>query len=120
MIAGGFWGPNKDDLLHIRKQISQDPVPLREVINSQKFKNTFGAIEGEQLKTSPKSFDKEDPSIDLLRYKQFILRRDFSETQVLSPDFAKTVSDGFHQMRPFFDYMTDILTTDLNGMSLVE
>lgn len=120
MIAGGFWGPNKDDLLHIRKQISQDPDPLRAVINADDFKKTFGAIDGEQLKTSPKGFDKEDPAIDLLRYKQFILRRDYTQAQVLSPDFAKTVSEGFKEMRPFLDYMTDILTTDLNGMSLVD
>lgn len=120
MIAGGFWGPNKEDLLHIRKQISQDPEPLRQVIESTTFKKTFGVIDGEQLKTAPKGFDKEHPAIDLLRYKQFVLRRDLTEAQVLSPDFAKTISDGFREMRPFFDYMSDILTSDLNGMSLVD
>ena len=35
-------------------------------------------------------------------------------------DNRRNLSDGFREMRPFFDYMTDILTTDLNGMSLVE
>ncbi len=119
-IAGGFWGPNKEDILHIRKQISQDPEPLREVIGSGEFKGNFGQIVGEQLKTAPKGFDKEDPAIDLLRYKQFILQRNFTDSEVLKPDFARTVSKGFKDMRPFFDYMTDILTTDLNGMSLVD
>lgn len=120
MIAGGFWGPNKEDLLHIRRQISQDPEPLRQVIESAAFQKAFGAIEGEQLKTAPKGFEKEDPAIDLLRYKQFVLRRELTDAEVLSPDFAKTISEGFRDMRPFFDYMTDILTTDLNGMSLVD
>ena len=120
MLAGGFWGPNKDDLLHIRKQISQYPDPLQAIINAPGFKDRFGRIEGEQLKTAPKGFDQDDPAIDLLRYKQFIVRRNLLDAEVLSPDFAKTVSDGFRDMRPFLDYMTDILTTDLNGMSLVE
>jgi uncharacterized protein (TIGR02453 family) len=118
-IGGGFFGPSPQDLLHIRKQISQDPDTLREIISSKKFLDTFGALQGEQVKTSPKGFDKEDPAIELLRYKQMIVRHRFTDEEVASKDFALNVSNTFSKMRPFFDYMTEILTTDLNGVSLV-
>jgi len=117
-VAGGFWGPNKEDLLHIRRHLSADAQPLREVIESQEFKNFFGSLHGEQLKTAPKGFDKEHADIDLLRYKQFIIRHDFSDEEVLSKDFHTSLANSFIKMRPFFDCMSEMLTTDLNGVPL--
>ncbi|MDA0194159.1 MAG: DUF2461 domain-containing protein [Bacteroidetes bacterium] len=118
-VAGGFFNPNSQDLLHIRKQISQYSEPLREILNSQKFIEYFGQLHGEQLKTSPRGFEKNNPDLDLLRYKRFILRHHFSDREALNKDFAITIVNGFKQMRPFFDYMSDILTTDLNGVTLL-
>ena len=118
-VMGGFFGPNKADLLHIRKQIEQDADPLRDIINSKMFNDFFGKLNGSQLKTAPRGFDKEHPEIDLLRYKQFIIRHDFTDTEVMSKDFPHIISGAFKQMRPFFDYMSEILTTDLNGRFLL-
>lgn len=118
--GGGFWGPSPKDLLQIRQQISQHAEPLRKIINSKNFKEVFGTMEGEQVKTAPKGFDKEDPNIDLLRYKQFLVGHKFTDKEVCSPDFPQKLSDTFKAMRPFFDYMSEILTTDLNGESLLE
>lgn len=118
-IAGGFFGPNAQDLLHIRKQIAQDPDPLRDILNAKSFKNYFGTMTGEQVKTAPKGFSKDDPAIDLLRFKQFVIKHYFKDEEVLAPGFHKFMSSGFQKMRPFFDYMTGILTTDLNGIPLV-
>lgn len=116
-IGGGFWGPNKDDILLLRQQIEGDSTPLRAVIESKDFKNYFGALLGDQLKTAPKGFDKESPEIDLLRYKQFIVKHDFTDKEVLSADFPQLVAEGFKNMLPFFNVMTEYLTTDLNGES---
>lgn len=120
MIAGGFFNPNSADLLHIRKQISIDPDPLRKVLNQKAFKTYFGELRGEQVKTTPKGFDKEDPALDLLKFKQFIVRHQFTDKEVLDPGFARQLAKGFQKMRPYFDYMTDILITDLNGLSRVD
>ncbi len=118
-VMGGFFGPNKEDLLHIRRQINQAPEPLRDIIESKQFRDFFGTLNGSKLKTAPRGFDKDHPDIDLLRYKQFILRHDFTQEEVYSKDFPGIVSNAFKQMRPFFDYMSEILTTDLNGQSLL-
>lgn len=118
MVGGGFWAPNKDDLLRFREDIAMDATPLRKIINSKSFKDTFGTLDGEQLKTCPKGFDKEHPDVDLLRYKQYIISKKFTDEEALSPDFAKQVSDTFKKMRPFFDYMSESVTTDVNGESI--
>jgi uncharacterized protein (TIGR02453 family) len=117
-VGGGFWGPSKENLLHVRKQIAADPSPLRNVINSKEFSDAFGELHGDQLKTAPKGFDKEDPNIDLLRYKQYLVSKNFTDKEATSAGYAEKVAEGFKQMLPFFDAMTEYLTTDLNGTPL--
>lgn len=119
-IAAGFWGPNKEDLLRIRKELELDATEFRKVINDKKFKKIWGDLMGDAVKTAPKGFDKEHPNIDLIRRKQFIFVRKFSDKEVYSEDFAKTVVHAFEAIRPYFDLMSDILTTDLNGVSLLD
>ncbi|MEP1034991.1 DUF2461 domain-containing protein [Ekhidna sp.] len=118
-VMGGFFNPNAHDLLHIRNHLAQDGDILRSVIESKQFKAFFGELLGEKLKTAPRGFEKDHPDIDLLRYKQFIIKHEFPREEMVQPDFAKKLSHAFYQMRPYFDVMTELLTTDLNGISLV-
>lgn len=117
-VGGGFWEPNKDDLLRIRKELAIDASELREIIEQKEFIKNFGSLEGEELKTAPRDFDKNHPNIDLIRKKQYLVTRKFTNKEVLSPEFEKEVIATFKAMRPFFNYMSDVLSTDLNGISL--
>ena len=115
MIAGGFWNPNKEDLLRIREEIAIDNSELRSIISNKNFVATFDELKGEQLKTAPKGFPKDHKAIDLLRFKQFIVWRNFTDKEVLSNNFTQLADNTFKTMRPFLDYMSEVLTTDLNG-----
>lgn len=120
LLGGGFWRPEKDDLYRIRKEFELDDSEIREILSEENFIKYFdGKLEGEELKSAPKSFDKNHPSIDLIRKKGFIAIRKFSDTEVLSDTFTKEVDDTFKALRPFFNLMSDILTTNLNGESLL-
>lgn len=116
-IGGGFWGPNNSDLKLIREDLSFDATPLRKILNSKAFVSTFENLKGDQLKTTPKGFDANDEAIDLLRYKQYLVLRKFSDEEVLGPDFLKEAGQTFKNMRPFLDYMSEVLTADINGLS---
>ncbi len=118
-LAGGFWGPNPADLKRIRQAIDLDAKPLKKVISSKSFKNYFGELHGEGVKTVPKGFDKNHPEIELLRRKQFMVVKEFSKQEMLSKGFHKEISKGFKNMRPFFNVMSEILTTNADGESIV-
>jgi uncharacterized protein (TIGR02453 family) len=117
-VAGGFWNPNPPDIKRIRDEIAFDATPLRKILTSKSFMSSFGKLQGEQLKTAPKGFDISNDAIDLLRYKQFLLIRKFTNKEVLDTSFIKQASMTFRNMRPFFDYMSEVLTTDVNGVTL--
>lgn len=117
-LAGGFWAPNAPDIKRIRDEIAFDAAPMRKILKSKTFINTFGTLQGEQLKTAPKGFEAGHEAIDLLRYKQFLLIRRFADKEVLSARFLNEAGSTFKNMRPFFDYMSEVLTTDTNGLEL--
>lgn len=119
-VGGGFWGPEPKDLKRIREEIASDSAPFKKILNSKSFKETFGMLKGEQLKSAPQGFNSDHKDIDLLRYKQFLVMRKFSDKEVLSDSFLKEVNDTFKKMRPFFNYMSEVLTTDVNGESTID
>ena len=118
-IAGGFFEPNKEDLLRIRKEFEMDTSEIRAIIANKTFAKYFDKLIGNSLKTAPRGFDKEHPNMDLIRMKQFIVVRNFTDEEVLAPNFFEEISNSYKAMRPYFDYMSDVLTTDLNGESLI-
>ena len=118
-VAGGFWGPNPYDLKRIREDIDFNYKDWEKLLANRKLVNTFGEMHGEQVASAPRGYDKQNPAIDLLRYKQFIFKRSFTDQEVLSKDFVKEVNNTFMNLRPFFDHMSEVLTTDANGVSVL-
>jgi uncharacterized protein (TIGR02453 family) len=118
-IGCGFTYPNPEDLKRVREDIQYNYKDWNKLLRSKSIIGNFGEMTGEQVKTAPKGFSKEHPAIDLLRYKQYWFEHDFTDQEVLGPDFLNQVNKGFKAIRPFFDYMSEVLTTDLNGESIV-
>lgn len=53
-MATGFWNPNKEDLLRIRKEFEQDASEMREIIGDPEFKKVWGSLQGDSVKTAPR------------------------------------------------------------------
>ncbi len=117
--ATGFWEPNAADLLRIRKEFEMDDSEMRSIINSKSFKSEWGELVGDELKTAPRDFDKDHPAIDLIKKKQFIFVKKYTDSEVLADNFLENVNTSFKAIRPYFNYMSDVLTTNLNGESII-
>ncbi len=118
-IAAGFWDPSKEDLLRIRKEFELDAKEIRDIISNKSFKSIWGDFVGDELKTAPKGFDKDHPAIDLIRKKQYIFTKKYTDKEVIENGFIVDVNNSFKAIRPYFDYMSEVLTTDLNGVSVI-
>ncbi|GGG48136.1 DUF2461 domain-containing protein [Bizionia arctica] len=118
-IATGFWEPSKDDLLRIRKEFEMDDTEIRDIISNKKISAVWGDFVGDELKTAPRNFDKDHPAIDLIRKKQYIFSKNYTDKEVLSASFFEDVNSAFKSIRPYFNYMSDVLTTNLNGESII-
>lgn len=118
-LACGFWDPNPADLKRIREELAMDAQEFRNLIAAPDFAAVWGKLEGSELKTAPRDFDKDHPDIDLIRKKQFLFVKPFDEKTVCSPDFLQQVDAALQTVRPFVDYMSDVLTTNRDGESVI-
>lgn len=120
-VAGGFWEPSKEDIFRIRKEIEVDSSEIREILKDKKFQEYFGGefYSFSELKSAPRGFDKNHPDVDLLRKKGFIAVRKFEDDVIFEANFTAEVDATFKAMRPFFNLFSNILTTNLNGESIL-
>lgn len=117
-LACGFWDPNPKDLYRIRKEFLHDANEFRKILKSKEIYSNWGNLEGNELKTAPRNFDKNHPDIDLIRKKQFVFKINYSDKEVLEKRFIDKIELSLKAIRPFLNYMTDVLTTDENGESI--
>ena len=118
--AVGFWKPEKSDLFRIRKEIELDGKEFADVISSKLITRRWGNLIGDSLKTCPRGFSKDHEYISILRRKSFLFKKNYTDQEVISKDFIDKLNQDFLLTRIFLDYMSNILTTDLNGISVTK
>jgi len=120
-MAGGFFSPEPADLLRIRKEFEMDTTEIRAILSQKDFKKAFDGFNQEYaVKTAPKGFSKEDSNIDLIRLKSYFVVHKFTDAEIHSKGFKDNLLHHYELLRPYFDYMSDVLTTDLNGASILD
>lgn len=115
-VGGGFWNPESKDLKYIREGIIREEDQYRKLIASDNVSKYFGGVHGDAVKTAPRGFDKDHPALDLIRNKQFLLSKTFDDKTALSSEFKDILVDSFRKMMPYFDFISDILVYDENGI----
>ena len=116
-LGVGFWAPEKEDLLRIRKELEVGADEYRQIIEKKTLKKYWGSLSGDEVKSAPNGFSKDHPDIDLIKKKQHVFIKNITDQDVHSKDFVDIIDEHFQSIRPFFDYMSNVLTTDLNGVS---
>lgn len=114
-LACGFWDPAPKDLKRIRQEIDLDVDEYRNLMNVPAFKNTWGELQGNVIKTAPKGYAKDHADIDLLRFKQHIFMIHYKDAEVVAADFMDRLDAALQAVRPFVDYMSAVLTTNSDG-----
>ena len=109
MIAGGMHMPETGQLTKFRDAIGRDASRFKRIVAAPEFKHYFGSLEGEKLKTAPQGFARDHPEIELLRLKDVVAVHHLSDKDVLAPRFEGNVVQGFKAMKPFLDYLNEVI-----------
>jgi uncharacterized protein (TIGR02453 family) len=118
-IGGGFWQPEPRDLKRIRDEFVADPHTIQKITSGADFQKYYRNLEGEKLSRPPKGYEAQLPGIELIKHKSFVATKPLTETELLSPDFHLLAADIFKSLLPFHEYMSGVLTTNINGELIV-
>ena len=109
ILAGGLYMSEPEQLASFRRAIDRDARQFKEITREGSFLETFGAIRGERLKTAPQGYDRSHPEIELLQLKQVTVGHQFSDQDVLAPDFPARAAKVCRTMKPFLDYLNGVV-----------
>ena len=107
IIAGGAYMPPSPWLAAIREKIDREPGEFKKIINNKDFIKYFRQIDGEKLKNPPKGYTSENPNIDLLKFKSYLVMNEVTDKFVLSDDYPQHVIAVFKAMKPFNDFLNN-------------
>lgn len=108
--GGGIYMPPPDVLAAIRQEIDYNPDALNKLVNSNDFKETFGEIRGDKLKTAPKGYPKDHENIELLRLKSFYVVKDYSEKDLTADGFFKDLISTYKKAHEFNKYLKEAIS----------
>ena len=105
-IGAGSWMPDRDALLAYRRAVSEHPgewLALKELANSDEW-----SIDGhhDMLKRPPRGFSADDPMIEDIKRKHFIITHRMDIEDVTAPDFADYTIDRFKESKDWMAFLT--------------
>ncbi len=118
-LAGGIWMPEADTLKKIRKEIDFSGAELERVVENPDFKKLFPSLEGEKLKTCPRDYEATHPYIEFLKLKSFTVSHPISDQAVRTGAFIHFALEGFQQMKPLIDFLSQALEEVEDGAGLL-
>lgn len=110
--GGGLHRPEKENLDKIRGAIDYDGEELLEIINDEEFQKVFGGLAemGEKLKTSPHGYSNDHKYVELLRYKNYLAKKDFTQKEVASEQFIDRVEECYLTLRALNKFLEKALS----------
>ncbi len=110
-MAAGVWMPEPTDLAKIRQEIDYNFPEFKKIISTTAFKKEFpdGIDREDTLMRAPKGYEENNPAIDFLKLKSFIIRKSFSDKDILQPEFLKTICNAYRTARPLMTFIDTAL-----------
>lgn len=107
MIAGGAYLPPMPWLNAIREKIDEQGDLFLKIINRKEFRDIFGNVEGEKLKSAPKGYSRDHPHIELLKLKSYLVSRMIPDKEVVSKECFNLIIKASREMKPLNDFLND-------------
>lgn len=105
-IMAGYYSPNKERLLSIRKKIRKDPKEFKKLYSAKSFMDKFGTIQGEANKRIPKDFQDTMETEPLIANKQFYYVKELKPNFILDDNLVETMMSYWKAARPLNEYFS--------------
>jgi uncharacterized protein (TIGR02453 family) len=109
-VGGGMWHPEPSRLSAFRQAVANNPKRVEEALGDPGFVETFGEVNGDELKRVPSGYPADHPRADLLRLKDVVFGRRLSDKEALSPDLPDLITDAMAAGVPVFRFLARLPT----------
>ena len=109
--AGGIWVAEPTVLAGIRQEIDYNFTDWKKIFENKDFRKAFtaGVTSNDTLIRPPKGYDENNPAIEFLKMKSFIVQRGFADVDLQQKNFVNEVAKTFKTMKPLIDFLNTAL-----------
>jgi uncharacterized protein (TIGR02453 family) len=107
IAGGGLWMPMPPELNKVRQEIDYNFPEWKKIVNHRSFKKFFpeGLETEEILSRPPKGYEAENPAIEFLKLKSFVVTRTLTDAEMLSKSAVKEILKTFETMKEFINFL---------------
>jgi uncharacterized protein (TIGR02453 family) len=107
-VAGGMHDADTATLNRVRLAVSRRYGEFSSILGSPDFNSEFGDLHrGDVLKRGPKGFDPEDPAVEYLKLKAYMVWKDVDDREVLKDGFLNSCIKSFRILKKLNDFLND-------------
>ena len=106
-IGVGIWQPLPEVLAKIRQEIDYNLPGFKLLLKNAKFKKHFfnGLVTENKLSRPPKGYNDDNPAIEWIKLKSFIVTCTISDADIVKKTFSKQVADVFGIALPLVNFI---------------
>jgi uncharacterized protein (TIGR02453 family) len=107
LVGGGLWMPQAPELSKVRQEIDYNFAEWQKILKGSAFRKVFpeGLDREDLLSRPPKGYDEENPAIESLKLKSFVVTRTLSDAEMQSKSGVKEVLKTFAAMKDFIYFL---------------
>jgi uncharacterized protein (TIGR02453 family) len=107
MAGGGLWMPQAAELQKVRQEIDYNPEEWKQLLGNRSFKRQFsnGLDTEDILSRPPKGYEADNPVIESLKLKSFVVTRTFTDVEMQSRSVLKEIVKTFESMKGFVHFL---------------
>jgi uncharacterized protein (TIGR02453 family) len=110
-IAGGKHIPDGPETLKIRNAIANNTDEFLKIVGKKSYRDTFGEMHGDKLKSAPKGFDPDHKALEYLKLKEFMAFTELHDDKFLiSAEFPKHLVKTMKEMFPLVSFLRKALS----------
>lgn len=105
-LAGGVWYLPAEEMKAVRQEIDYNLEELHEILHHPGFRQYFGQLSGEKLTRPPKGYDKDNPAVELLKFKHWTASFPLHDEDLTSDRLLDLTLSAMRAIKPLNDFFT--------------
>ncbi|MCB0992075.1 MAG: DUF2461 domain-containing protein [Acidimicrobiales bacterium] len=107
-VAGGMYQPSTELRDHLRRYVGEHSARLRDLMNAEPYRSTFGDLQGEAHKRAPAELKDLAAAEPLVLNKQWVFWRSFDDPSLFTSEtLDQFILDQWEIARPVQEFLKD-------------
>jgi uncharacterized protein (TIGR02453 family) len=107
VFSAGIYTPEKHVLDALRRRMAADPRPFDRILHAKKLQ-PYLPLNTDGLTRMPRGFPKEHPRGELIRARNYLVRRVYPDAEIARAGAFATFRAAIRDCAPFVRYLSDV------------